>query len=86
MTASSNIWHGIRLTIEGRVCSCGGNVLRVHTAGDRLELHCEACDVRRGLLSDKSADFVLAICRGYGTPTKPITLRRPQANSARAEN
>jgi hypothetical protein len=69
----------VRLVIESSVCSCGGDVLRVRFADGRRELCCERCGVRRGLLSDKSTDFILAICRGYGPPTAPIILRRSSA-------
>jgi hypothetical protein len=68
----------VRLVIEGRVCSCGGSVLRVHVADGRRELRCESCSARRGLLSDQSTNFILAVCRGFGLPEKPIVLRRTQ--------
>jgi hypothetical protein len=85
MTASP-IWDGVRLTIEGHKCDCGGDVLHVHVAGDRRELRCESCNSPAGLLSEQSAGFVLAIAKTFGAPDRPIILRRPQAiNSARAE-
>jgi hypothetical protein len=72
-----------RFIIESAVCSCGNAVLRVQLADGRRELRCEGCGIRRGLLSDRTTDFVLAICRSYGAPERPIILRRPQqANTA----
>jgi hypothetical protein len=74
---TDTIWGDLRLTIEGRKCRCGGDVMHV-CAGDggRRELKCEACGSHRGLLSNESADFVLRVCRGFGAPTTPIILRR----------
>jgi hypothetical protein len=73
----------VPLIIEGRACGCGSSALRVHLADGRSELRCVTCDRRAGLLSDRTTDFILAICRGYGPPEKPIVLRRPQqTNSA----
>jgi hypothetical protein len=78
-------WGGVTLIVEGGPCSCGDNVLHVCAVDSRRELRCASCNNRAGLLSDKSADFVMAICRGYGAPERPIVLRRPQTNSAQAE-
>jgi hypothetical protein len=80
------IWGGVTLIIEGRRCSCGDNVLHICVVDSRRELRCASCNDRAGLLSDKSADFIMAICRGYGPPERPVVLRRPRAtNSAQAE-
>jgi hypothetical protein len=77
MTLSKpSIWHDLRLSIEGRTCGCGGSVLRVHVTGDRRDLLCATCGARRGLLSDRSAGFVLAITKQFGAPETPIILRR----------
>jgi ribosomal protein S14 len=73
----------VRLVIESSACPCGANILRVDAVDDRRDLRCESCGLRRGVLSDRSTDFILAICREYGPPEKPIVLRRPQqTNSA----
>jgi hypothetical protein len=73
----------VRLVIEGSPCSCSGSVLRVHAADGRRELRCERCNTRRAVLGDRTTDFILAVCRGYGAPDRPIILRRPQQmNSA----
>jgi hypothetical protein len=81
------VWHGVRLVIEGRTCMCGATILRVRAVDGRCELHCERCDAKVGVLSSRTSDFLLAITRGYGAPTQPIVLRRPQqTNSARAES
>jgi hypothetical protein len=84
MTAPPDIiWGGVTLVIEDRRCDCGHDILRVRAVDSRRELRCASCDCRAGLLSDKSADFIIAISRGYGPPEKPIVLRRPQqTNSA----
>jgi hypothetical protein len=83
---SALILGGVPLIVEGHRCGCGDNVLHVCVVDSRRELRCASCDNRAGLLTDKSADFIMAICRGYGPPERPIVLRRPQAtNSAQAE-
>jgi hypothetical protein len=77
------IWGGVTLIVEGRRCGCGDNVLHVCVVDSRRELRCASCSNRAGLLSDKSADFIMAaVCRGYGPPEKPIVLRRPQATAS----
>jgi hypothetical protein len=89
MTASPDIiWDGVTLMVEGRGCGCGDTVLRVCVVQSRTELHCASCNRRAGLLSDRSAAFVLMIAKTFGAPDRPIILRlrRPQATvSAQAE-
>jgi hypothetical protein len=87
MTASLDVWSDVRLIVEGRPrCACGDNTLRVRVVDSRKELCCASCDSRAGLLSDQSTGFILAIAKTFGSPDRPIILRRPQAtNSARAE-
>jgi hypothetical protein len=63
----------VRLDVGGIVaCRCGCDVARIA----ERELRCEQCDSRRGLLGDRSADFIVAVCAQFGAPTVPITLRR----------
>jgi hypothetical protein len=79
----TDVWRDLRLTVESRWCGCGDNVLRVYVVDSQRELRCETCNSRAGLFSARSADFVLAVCRGFGASDTPIILRRPQIpNSA----
>jgi hypothetical protein len=79
--AEHDVWADVRLAIEGDTCRCGGSVLRVRTTGERRQLACEACGTRRGVLSDQSAGFVLAIAKQFGPSPSPVILRRPKTSA-----
>jgi hypothetical protein len=76
----------LRLDVGGTIkCRCGCDIAVIRTVEAQRALHCERCGTRRGLLSDRSASFVLAVARQFGPPIAPIVLRRsPHLNSAQS--
>jgi hypothetical protein len=58
-------------------CDCDHDIAVIRIIDSQRELPCERCCVRRGLLGDRSASFIAAICAQFGAPTSPIILRRP---------
>ena len=57
-------------------CDCGHDIAVIRTIDSQRELHCERCSIRRGLLGDRSASFIAAICAQFGAPKIPTILRR----------
>jgi hypothetical protein len=67
----------LRIDVGGTVaCRCGCDVAIVQTTDAQRALVCESCGKYRGLLGDRSADFIAAVCAQFGAPETPITLRR----------
>jgi hypothetical protein len=80
MAAASRVPPDVRLRIDvGGVlaCRCGCDVAIVQTADNQRALTCESCGKHRGLLGDRTADFIAAVCAQFGAPENPITVRRP---------
>jgi hypothetical protein len=67
-----------RVTFAGHSCRQCRHEIATIAQGEaaNLELHCEACGQRRGLLSHRTADLITAIIGKFGAPNSPIILRR----------
>jgi hypothetical protein len=68
--------RGVKFKFTARVCKCGADVCIV---GTELAVSCSDCGVRRGHLSDRTAQYLEQVCAQFGPPINPVILRREAA-------
>src|SRR5262245_36593056 len=72
----------VRLEHSGLCCSSRIAVIGSCSGPEFAELKCETCGRNRGWLSKRTAAWLAAVIKKFGTPTTPIVLRRGHTSFA----
>src|SRR5215470_8800060 len=78
---------GLRVELTGGNQCCGNTIAEIHPGkGPHAgELRCIACGSHRGWLSKVAADWLHAVIRKFGWPTKPIRITQQKEKEIMAK-